>query len=109
MKMKIKKGDTVQVIAGDWTDRDKQGEVMRVDPKTHRVVVAGINLVKKHQKARGGRTNQAPGIIEFEAPIDVSNVMLVCPRCSQLTRVGYAFDDAGVKSRICKKCDQVIE
>ncbi len=107
--MKIKKGDTVQVIAGDWTDRGKRGEVLRADPQDHRVVVSGVNLVKKHQKARGGATGQAPGIIELEAPLDVSNVMLVCPRCGELTRVGHDTDAAGNRSRVCKKCHQSID
>ena len=104
---RIKKGDTVEVITGD--SRGVRGEVMRVVPKDDRVVVAGVNVVKKHQRPmRAGRGEVQPGIIEFEMPIDASNVMPVCPVCNQRTRVGYREED-GQKVRVCKKCDQVID
>ncbi|MBC7248789.1 MAG: 50S ribosomal protein L24 [Anaerolineae bacterium] len=106
--MKIKKGDTVEVITGN--DREKRGTVQRVIPKQNRVVVSGVNLVKKHQRPRptGGRTQTQPGIIEFEAPIHISNVMLVCPTCKQRTRVGYEMS-GGTKVRICKRCRATID
>lgn len=85
MKAKIRKGDTVEVISGREQDKGKRGEVIRVIPDEHRVVVQGVNLRKKHQRQvqTQGRRNIQPGIIEFEAPIDISNVMLVCPRCDE--------------------------
>ncbi|MCP4538570.1 MAG: 50S ribosomal protein L24 [Chloroflexi bacterium] len=105
---KIKKGDTVEVVSGN--DRKQQGVVQRVLTKSDRVVVVGINKVKKHQRPmRAGRTQVQPGIIEFEAPIHVSNVMLVCPHCNQRTRIGFSRLDDGRKVRMCKQCDGVID
>ena len=106
--MKLKRGDTVLVISGN--DRGETGTVQRVIPKANRVVISGVNMVKKHQKPvqTGGRSKTQPGIIEYEAPIDVSNVQLVCPSCDQPTRVGYQFDEDDVKVRVCKLCDAVI-
>jgi large subunit ribosomal protein L24 len=105
---RIKKGDTVEVIAGK--DLGQQGQVMRVIPKDDRVVIEGVNIVKKHQKARqaGGQQTQ-PGIIEFEAPLHLSNVMLVCTQCKQRTRVGFRINDEGRKVRVCKRCKQDID
>ena len=82
MRVKIRKGDTVEVISGRLEDKGKRGEVIKVVPETHRVVVQGVNLRKKHERQvqTQGRTMN-PGIIEFEAPIDISNIMLVCPSC----------------------------
>lgn len=102
---KIRKGDTVQVIAGNY--RGKKGEVHSVDPKKNTVVVAGINLVKKHQK-RTGNVNTQAGIIEREGPIDISKVMVVCKNCGKPARVGFG-EEAGKKTRKCKKCGQSIE
>ena len=105
---KIKKGDTVEVVSGN--DRNMQGVVQRILTKSDRVVVAGVNKVKKHQRPmRAGRTQVQPGIIEFEAPIHVSNVMLVCPQCNQRTRVGFSRLEDGRKVRVCKQCDEVID
>jgi large subunit ribosomal protein L24 len=104
---RIKKGDTVEVITGD--SRGVRGEVMRVSPKNGRVVVARVNIVKKHQRPiRAGRGEVQPGIIEFEMPVDLSNVMLVCPACDQRTRVGFTKAE-GRKVRVCKKCDREID
>jgi large subunit ribosomal protein L24 len=105
--MKIKRGDTVLVISGN--DKGERGTVQRVVPEKNRVVVSGVNNIKKHQKPvqTGGRSKTQPGIIEYEAPISVANVMLVCPSCGEPTRVGYAFED-GDKVRICKSCEAVI-
>ncbi|HET92400.1 MAG TPA: 50S ribosomal protein L24 [Chloroflexi bacterium] len=112
---KIKKGDTVEVISGDARFSDQPGRGVRgtvqwVTPKSDRVVVSGINVVKKHQRAvRAGRTQVQAGIIEFEAPIHISNVMLVCPRCDERTRVGYTWLEDGRKVRLCKQCGEIID
>jgi large subunit ribosomal protein L24 len=104
---RIKKGDTVEVITGE--DKGTRGTVQRVDAKTGRVVVSGVNIVTKHQKPRqAGRGQVRAGKIQFEAPLSVSNVMLVCPKCSEPTRVGMSINDSGVKSRVCKKCNSEI-
>lgn len=107
MRLKIKKGDTVEVISG--REKGVRGEVLRVLPKEDRVVVQGVNVRKKHQRQvqSGGRTMN-PGIIQFEAPVHVSNVMLVCPKCSQPSRVGLTRED-GKSRRVCKNCDAVID
>lgn len=104
--MKIKKGDTVQVISGE--DTDMRGTVHTVDRHKGRVVVSGVNIVKKHQRPTGNVRTQA-GIIELEAPIRVSNVALVCPHCDLPTRVGYRVGEDGTKSRMCRKCGEVID
>ena len=104
---KIKKGDTVEVIAGE--NRGTRGTVQRVSGKDDRVVVAGVNIVTKHQKPRqAGRGQVRAGKIEFEAPIHVSDVMLVCPKCNEPTRVGYYVNESGVKTRVCKNCQSEI-
>jgi large subunit ribosomal protein L24 len=104
---RIKKGDTVEVITGE--DKDVRGEVLRVLDQGRRVVVSKVNVVTKHQSAqRAGRSQMQGGRIQFEAPIDVSNVLLVCPKCDQATRVGYTVVDER-KVRVCRKCDAVIE
>jgi len=105
---RIKKGDTVEVIAGK--DLGERGEVVRVVVKDNRVIVDGVNKVKRHQKARqqGGQTIPAQ-IVEKDAPLDMSNVMLVCPSCSKRTRVGYRMREDGKKVRVCKKCNADIE
>ncbi len=102
MAAKIKRKDKVLVIAGE--DRGAQGEVLRVLPKENRVVVAGVNIVKKHQRPRPTGRSQVGGIIEFEAPIHISNVMLICPKCNQPTRVGFVVEAGGRKLRQCKRC-----
>jgi large subunit ribosomal protein L24 len=104
---RIRKGDTVEVISGD--DREMRGEVMRVLPKANRVVVSGVGIVTKHQNAqRAGRSQMQGGRIQFEAPINLSNVMLVCPKCDEATRVGFQVTD-GVKVRTCRKCGEVVD
>ena len=97
--MKLRKGDRVRVLQGK--DRGETGVIMRVLPKTNRVIVDGVNVAKKHQKAT--RATMQGGIIDKDMPIDISNVALVCPNCGP-TRVGYRFDDEGKKVRICRKC-----
>lgn len=108
MGNQIKKGDNVEVISGD--DRGLRGTVQWVMSKDDRLVVSGVNIVKKHQRPmRAGRTQVQPGIIEFEAPLDISNVMLVCIQCNQRTRVGFARQEDGSKVRVCKKCGEAID
>ncbi|MBP8973607.1 MAG: 50S ribosomal protein L24 [Anaerolineae bacterium] len=105
---RIKKGDTVEVIAGK--DKGVRGAVLRVIPKKDRVVVERVNVVKKHQKpVQAGRGQVQPGIIEFEAPIHLSNVMIVCTQCSEKTRVGYRMTEDGKKVRVCRKCGADID
>ena len=107
--MKIKKGDTVEVIAGK--DRGKRGEVLRVTPSSNRLVVQGLNLRKKHQRARPGAGGRqlAPEILTFEGPMDAANVMLICPKCGERSRVGYRRDDDGAVSRVCKSCEEPVD
>lgn len=110
MKVKIRKGDTVQVITGKEIDKGKRGEVIRVLPKANRLVVQGINVRKKHQRevqTQGRRLN--PGVIEFEAPFSISNVMLVCPKCGKPARVGTTRDAEGKATRVCKNCGKEID
>ncbi len=106
--MKIKKGDKVVVIAGKY--RAKTGKVIKVIPKEKKVIVEGVNLVKKHIKPK--REGEKGQIIQTPAPIDVSNVKLLCPKCGKATRVGYkiVFDEnkKRQKIRICKKCKSEI-
>jgi large subunit ribosomal protein L24 len=110
VKLKIRKGDTVEVISGREDDRGKRGEVVRVFTDELRVVVQGINMRKKHKKqvqTQAGR-NLAAGIVEFEGPIHLSNVMLVCPKCDEATRVGIQRQD-GKSRRVCKSCQALID
>lgn len=109
MKLKIRKGDIVEVISGRSEDKKKRGEILRVDPTAGRVVVQGVNIRSRHQgQTQAGRRQIDAGIVKFEAPIHVSNVMLVCPKCNKATRVG--LDRTGGKSvRVCKKCNAVID
>lgn len=107
--MKIKIGDEVEVIAGN--DRGIRGTVQRVMPAKNRVVVTGVNVVKKHQKPQqtGGRSKAQGGIIEFEAPINASNVMLVCPETGEPTRIGIRRDEEGLAVRYSKKSGNDID
>ncbi len=109
MKLKIKKGDTVEVINGKEINKGKRGEVIRVMPKESRLVVQGVNMLKKHQRQvqTQGRTI-SPGIIEFEGSIHISNVMLVCPKCDEPTRIGIQRED-GTSRRVCKHCEALID
>ena len=109
MGNRIRCGDTVEVISGDDRGMRVRGVVQRFVLKKNRVVVSEVNIVRKHQRPiRAGRRDVQAGIIEFEAPIHVSNVMLVCPRCNQCTRVGFAWQEHGQKVRVCQKCGEAI-
>ena len=99
--MKIRKGDRVQVLAGK--DRGKTGTVTFAYPAKGKVVVDGLNIAKKHQKAQGA-TMQG-GIIDKEMPMQVSNVAIVCSSCGKPTRIGFRFEPDGTKVRICRKCE----
>ncbi|MBO8169399.1 MAG: 50S ribosomal protein L24 [Thermoanaerobacteraceae bacterium] len=104
-KVHVKKGDTVVVITGK--DAGKKGKVLQVIPKQQRVVVEGVNIVKRHTRP----TQQMPqgGIVEKEAPIDSSNVMIYCNKCNQATRIGKKVLDDGTKVRVCKKCGEDLD
>jgi large subunit ribosomal protein L24 len=101
--MKIKKGDTVLIISGK--EKGKKGKVLEAFPHQKKITVEGINLVKKHRRAKSER--EKGQMIEMAKPINVSNVKLICSKCNQPTRVGYKLAEKN-KYRICKKCNQEI-
>ena len=103
--MKIRKNDTVIVIAGK--DKGKKGTVRRALPEEDRVIVEGLNMIRRHSRAR--RAARQAGIIELEAPIHVSNVMLLCEKCGKPTRIVFRSLADGKKMRICKSCQEVID
>ena len=109
MKLKIRKGDQVEIISGRAEDKGKRGEVIKVLTDVERVVVQGVNMRSKHQRQvqSQGRTIN-PGIVRFEAPVHISNVMLICPKCNKPTRVSLNRD-GGKTARVCKKCDATID
>ena len=104
--MNVKVNDTVVVIAGGMKSKGKKGEVIATNAKAHTVTVKGVNIVKKHEKAR--KAQQTSQIVEVEAPIDVSNVMVVCPGCGAAVRVKHAVVD-GKKVRVCAKCGATLD
>ena len=104
-KMHVKKNDMVQVLAGK--DKGKTGNVLRVFAETDRIVVAEINKIKKHSKP--SQANPEGGIIEKEAALSVSNVMLVCPACAKPSRTGVRALEDGSKARFCKKCNEIVD
>lgn len=103
--MNIKKGDKVKVLSGK--DKGKEGVVLHALPQKERVVVEKVNIIKKAM--RPTQQNPQGGISTMEAPIHVSNVMLVCPECKQAARVGHKRDESGKKVRVCKKCGKDIK
>jgi len=103
--MKIRKNDTVVIIAGK--DKGKRGKVRHASPDEERVIVEGANMIKRHSRAR--RAARQAGIIELEAPIHVSNVMLLCDKCGEPTRVSIRFLADGKRVRVCKSCQEVID
>ncbi|MBW6410389.1 50S ribosomal protein L24 [Clostridium weizhouense] len=104
MKVHVRKNDTVIVISGK--DKGKTGEVLKVFPKTGKVLVQGINIVKKHQKANKNQTESS--IIEREAAINSSKVMLYCNKCKNATRISNKILEDGTKVRVCKKCSETF-
>ena len=103
--MKIRKNDTVLVIAGK--DKGKKGKVRFAYPKDQQILVEGINFIKKHSRAKG-QARQA-GIIDLEAPIHVSNVMLLCDKCNHPARTGFRILEDGRRVRFCRSCQEVID
>lgn len=101
--MRIKKGDTVLILSGK--DRGRTGKVEKVLPKKKKVIVDGINIIKKHVRPR--KQKQKGEIVEVSAPLDMSNAKLICPKCNKPARVGYKIVDDN-KIRICKKCREEI-
>ena len=101
--MNIKKDDKVIVLSGK--DKGKEGKVLVASPKTNKVIVEGVNVATKHQKAR--RQGEESGIIKVETPIHTCKVQLVCPKCGKATRVAHKIE-GGKKSRVCKKCGAEI-
>ena len=102
--MKIKTNDKVKVLIGK--DRNKVGKVIQVFPEENKVVVEGVNQIKKHLRARS--TTEKGQVIELSSPLNVSNVALLCPKCEKPIRVGYK-EEAGTKKRYCRKCASFIE
>ncbi len=107
--MHIRKDDQVMVISGD--ERGRKGRVLKVFPAKNRAIVEGLNLIKRHM--RPTQANPQGGIVEKEAPIHISNLMLICPKCNQPTRVSYQFTSGDEKKsrrkvRTCKKCGEMI-
>jgi large subunit ribosomal protein L24 len=103
--MNIKKGDTVQVIAGK--DAGKKGKVLEVIPGKNRVIVEGINRVKRHQKP--SRAIPQGGILSIEAPMDLSNVMFLCKKCNKPSRTGKKVLDNNEKVRVCRNCGEILD
>lgn len=101
---KIKKNDTVMVCAGK--DRGKKGKVLSVIRDKNRAVVEGINFIKRH--TRRTREDQQGGIVQREAAVHISNLMLFCNKCNKRTRVGFTLSQDGSKARMCKRCHEVI-
>jgi len=106
--MKIHKGDMVKVTSGAYEYRNKTGKVLKVFPDKDRVIVEGINIIKRH--TRPSKNQPKGGIIEKEAPIHVSKVMIICGKCNRTTRIGFRFLDDGSKVRVCKHedCGEIL-
>lgn len=105
MGLRVKKEDTVLVIAGK--EKGKKGRVLAVLPSKEGIIIEKINIIKRHMKPN--RKYTQGGIIEKEAPIHISNVMLLCPKCNKPTRIGNRLLESGKKVRVCKKCQEVID
>ena len=102
--MRIKKGDTVQVLSGN--DKGKTGEVLEVIPKADKIIVKGVNVKKKHIKPR--KQGEEGGIIPVECSMPISKVNVVCPKCGKVTKVAYKEEKDG-KVRVCKKCGAILK
>lgn len=102
-KINIRKDDTVLVISGN--DKGKKGKVLRIFRKTNKAIIEGVKMVKKHKKAR--KQSEQSGIMSMESPINISNLMLVCPKCNEASRVSHTqYEGRGI--RVCKKCGEMI-
>ena len=102
--MRVKKGDTIVVITGK--DKGRKGKIRQVLPKDESVIIEGVNIIKRHMKPRG-QARQA-GIIESEAPVHISKVMIVCPKCNKPARLKANVSEDGKRMRVCSKCNEVI-
>ena len=102
VKYKLRKEDLVQVIAGK--DKGKQGKILKIDRDKGRVIIAGINMIKKAMKKK--KQTDRGGIVEIEAPLDISNVMIVCKKCGPV-KIGYKID-GDTKKRVCRKCGEAL-
>ena len=98
--LKVKKNDRIKVLQGK--DRGKTGKVLRMEPSKGRLYIEGINIIKRHTRKKS--QNQPGGIISKEGPVNISNVVVVCPNCNKTTRIGCQLKDSGDKVRVCKKC-----
>lgn len=101
---KIKKNDIVKILAGK--DSGKTGKILTIFPKKMKALVQGINMVKKHSRRKSN--DQQGGIISKESPVDISNLMIICQKCSKAAKVGFNRLSDGTKVRICKKCKEII-
>jgi len=98
--LKVKKNDKIKMLQGK--DRGKTGKVLRMEPSKGRLYIEGINIIKRHTRKKS--QNQPGGIISKEGPVNISNVVVVCPNCNKTTRIGCQLKDSGDKVRVCKKC-----
>jgi len=105
IKLHVKKGDKVKVLSGK--EKEKTGKIIEVLPKAQRVIVERVNMIKLHLRAR--RRDSPSGIVEREAPIHISNVMVICPNCDKPTRIKRGTLQDGSRVRRCKKCNEVID
>ncbi|MDY7018484.1 MAG: 50S ribosomal protein L24 [Chloroflexota bacterium] len=103
--MKVRKNDTVVILSGK--DKKRRGKIRRAFPKDNKVLVEGINMIKRHSRAQ--RTARQAGIIELEAPIHVSKVMLICNKCGKPTRINSQFLEGGKRVRVCHRCGEVVD
>jgi large subunit ribosomal protein L24 len=104
-KLQIRKNDIVKVISG--REKGKVGRILKVDRQKGRVLIEKLNMVKRHIKP--GKTHPQGGIVEKEAPLSYSNVLVMCDKCNKPTRISMAVDGAGKRSRVCKRCGDVLE
>jgi large subunit ribosomal protein L24 len=102
----IKKNDKVEVLSG--REKGRQGKVLKIFKEKDTALIERVNMVKRHTKP-GGKAGQQGGIVEKEAPLKLSKLVLVCPKCSKTTRIGYRFLDSGDKVRFCKKCSEQLD
>lgn len=102
--MKVAKNDTVLVISGN--DKGKMGRVLRVFPARQRLLIEGVNFIKRH--SRPSQTNPKGGIVEKESPIHISNIMVICPKCNVPTKVGMKTLEDGRRARLCKQCRELL-
>jgi len=102
----VRKNDTVVVVGGK--DRGKRGRVLRVVPEVNRVVIEGVNFIKRHTRPNP-QQNVKGGVVEREAPLHASNVQIVCPECGSPTRIGRTLLEDGRKVRVCRKCDGAVD